>query len=263
MVKFLVAACFEVKAPIFRIRVGSMFGTRKNIEDRFLDRGKLPARLRVGEQRLFRALAPIIGAFAARGRLQIDYRGRDAVEYGDGSGPLFRIRLNNLRIFRRVLANPDLGCGEGYGTRLLSEVCERIVGFDVSRDVVRHAEAQYGRSECEFQWYDGVRLPVEDGQFDAVVSFHVIEHVENALQPRRQGRVILTEMQVGLVELAHRRIVAITIQMGIHVAHGRSKPTTVLIIKIVVIQQVVQFLQQFTQTLVAHRSPPRPLQQTT
>jgi len=63
---------------------------------------------------LFRALAPVIGAFAERGRLQVSYRGIDQVEFGDGTGPLFRIRLNSLRVVLRILLNPDLGAGEGY-----------------------------------------------------------------------------------------------------------------------------------------------------
>lgn len=64
--------------------------------------------------RLFRVLAPVIGAFARRGRLQINYRDIDELEFGDGSGPLYRIRLNSLKTVFRVMRNPDLGCGECY-----------------------------------------------------------------------------------------------------------------------------------------------------
>lgn len=94
-----------------------MFGTKK-------DFGLDPQARPVGahDQRqpgarplaLFRTLAPVIGAFAQRGRLQINYRDIDETEYGDGTGPLFRIRLNTLQFIPRVVMNPDLGSGEGY-----------------------------------------------------------------------------------------------------------------------------------------------------
>jgi len=63
---------------------------------------------------LFRAFAPVIGAFAQHGRLQINYRDIDQIECGDGTGPLFRIRVNTLRLIPRIIFNPDLGAGEGY-----------------------------------------------------------------------------------------------------------------------------------------------------
>ncbi|MDH3230949.1 MAG: cyclopropane-fatty-acyl-phospholipid synthase family protein [Alphaproteobacteria bacterium] len=66
---------------------------------------------------LFRTLAPVIGAFARHGRLRIDYRNIDEFEYGDGTGPLYRIRLNTLHLVPRIVVNPDLGCGEGYMNR--------------------------------------------------------------------------------------------------------------------------------------------------
>lgn len=94
----------------------------------------------------------------------------------------------------------DLGCGEGYGTALLSEAVGEIVGLDVDEAAIAHATAQYASVNCRFQRYDGARLPFEDAAFDAVVSFQVIEHVagdrtyvsavSRVLKPG--GRLILT-----------------------------------------------------------------------
>ncbi len=91
-----------------------MFGTKKDFGNEFRARpvDQHPARAR--QLWLFRALAPVIGAFAQRGWLQINYRDIDEIECGDGTGPLYRIRVNALRLVPRIIINPDLGTGEGY-----------------------------------------------------------------------------------------------------------------------------------------------------
>lgn len=73
-----------------------------------------PHRVRQATLVLFRALAGIVGAFARKGSLQLNYRGREEVSFGDGTGPQFKLRLHSLRTIFRVLKNPDLGCGESF-----------------------------------------------------------------------------------------------------------------------------------------------------
>lgn len=63
---------------------------------------------------LFRLLAPVIGIFARRGSLDVSYRGLATAHFGDGSGPRYRIKVESLRLFPRVLRSPDLGCGETF-----------------------------------------------------------------------------------------------------------------------------------------------------
>lgn len=92
-----------------------MFGTRKDFRENTGDHTAQPGVLR--GHRVFRILAPVIGAFAQHGRLQITYRGAGTVEFGDGTGPLYRIRINKLGVIFRILRNTDLGCGEGYMNR--------------------------------------------------------------------------------------------------------------------------------------------------
>jgi 2-polyprenyl-3-methyl-5-hydroxy-6-metoxy-1,4-benzoquinol methylase len=77
---------------------------------------------------------------------------------------------------KRVL---DLGCGEGYGSRMLSEVAKSVVGVDISAEAVEHAKAAYGSDGLAFQAGDAGKLPFSEGEFDAVVCFEVIEHIRN------------------------------------------------------------------------------------
>ncbi|HWF86466.1 MAG TPA: class I SAM-dependent methyltransferase [Vicinamibacterales bacterium] len=73
----------------------------------------------------------------------------------------------------------DIGCGAGYGTRMLADRARRAVGVDVVPDAVAQASAAFASANCVFQLYDGDRLPFEDRGFDAATSFQTIEHVSD------------------------------------------------------------------------------------
>lgn len=79
--------------------------------------------------------------------------------------------LNNSS---RVL---EVGCGEGYGTSVLSQGVGEITGLDLEQKVIDAANQSYGSHNCRYKVFDGSHIPFSDGEFDAVVSFQVIEHV--------------------------------------------------------------------------------------
>lgn len=73
----------------------------------------------------------------------------------------------------------DVASGEGYGSALLSQAARSVVGVDVDRDVVAHANRQYGSSSLCYRQGDATRLPSDSGSADVVVSFETIEHLED------------------------------------------------------------------------------------
>jgi SAM-dependent methyltransferase len=73
----------------------------------------------------------------------------------------------------------DIGCNNGYGTSLISRSCARAVGLDVSTNAIEDAKARFGSSCVEFRTYDGITIPFADSKFDVIVSFQVIEHIED------------------------------------------------------------------------------------
>lgn len=78
---------------------------------------------------------------------------------------------------RQVL---DFGCGTGYGTALLAGQAATAVGVDLSADAVSYAREHYPRANLDFRTIGRIErepLPFDDGQFDTVVSFQVIEHL--------------------------------------------------------------------------------------
>ena len=84
------------------------------------------------------------------------------------------VRAARLSVGKRVL---DLGCNTGYGTAILSGQAAMATGADVSAKALRLARKRYPDRSIDFRQIDGEKLPFEDGSFDLIVSFQVIEHV--------------------------------------------------------------------------------------
>ena len=73
----------------------------------------------------------------------------------------------------------DLACGEGYGSRLLAERADQVVGMDIDEATIRRAAARYQRPNLRFQTAAAEKIPAEAGSFDLVVSFETLEHTDN------------------------------------------------------------------------------------
>jgi 2-polyprenyl-3-methyl-5-hydroxy-6-metoxy-1,4-benzoquinol methylase len=86
----------------------------------------------------------------------------------------------------------DAGCGSGYGTEILAAAgAQRVVGIDVSDDAIEHARSSFAAASTEFRQADLHQLPFEDGSFDLVVCFEVIEHVDEQQQAISELRRVL------------------------------------------------------------------------
>ena len=71
------------------------------------------------------------------------------------------------------LAGLDVGCGEGYNTRLLAERGARMTGIDISANFIRHArEAEEEHpSGIRYEVASAVNIPFEDASFDFTTAF--------------------------------------------------------------------------------------------
>ena len=76
---------------------------------------------------------------------------------------------------KRVL---DCACGEGYGSAMLADVAESVLGVDVSEAAVAHARSRYMRANLQFEQGDASALALARAQFDLVVSFETLEHLQ-------------------------------------------------------------------------------------
>jgi len=81
-------------------------------------------------------------------------------------------RFNQGESLKRVLV---LGCGNGLEALFMHKILgAQVYGVDIVNDFSEQA-LRY----TALHTYDGVHLPFADGFFDAVYSYHVLEHVEN------------------------------------------------------------------------------------
>jgi SAM-dependent methyltransferase len=73
----------------------------------------------------------------------------------------------------------DYGCGHGYGAYFLSDgIANYVMGIDPDSKAIKFAQEHYKRGNLEFlPLREGLNIPESD--FDAVVSFEVIEHIHD------------------------------------------------------------------------------------
>lgn len=73
----------------------------------------------------------------------------------------------------------DVACGEGYGAAMVSETAYKVVGVDLSVDVIQHAKNNYRHhTNLQFVTASCECLPFPDASFDFAISFETIEHIE-------------------------------------------------------------------------------------
>ncbi|WP_058308031.1 class I SAM-dependent methyltransferase [Gracilibacillus massiliensis] len=89
------------------------------------------------------------------------------------------------QVYGRVL---DFATGVGYGAHVIAKKCkkqiEEIIGVDIDPEVIKYARGQYYHPLSSYQVEDvtDTTLPEKLGEFDVILSFETIEHIENETQ---------------------------------------------------------------------------------
>jgi len=87
---------------------------------------------------------------------------------------LQRYEYASKRVEGKIL---DIGCGTGYGSKMLHDANNKVYGIDVSLGAIGYAAKNYPRPE--YICGSAEKLPFDDECFDAITAFEVIEHVSN------------------------------------------------------------------------------------
>ncbi|HEX9744276.1 MAG TPA: class I SAM-dependent methyltransferase [bacterium] len=115
---------------------------------------------------------------------------------------------------RKVL---DLGCGTGYGCRMLAERAWEARGVDISPEAIAYATDHYENEKVGFHESDVKNLKFGDDEFNAVVCFEVIEHIENPEEMLGEVGRILTADGVFIVSTPNGAVKVSSVPNPFHV----------------------------------------------
>ena len=107
---------------------------------------------------------------------------------------------------KRVL---DAGCGTGYGTACLGRHAALAIGFDISEEAIAFAQKHYGK-RARFRTGSAEQFPEEDGSFEVVTAFEVIEHLEHWPKLIEEANRVLTADGLFLVSTPNKTYYAET-----------------------------------------------------
>ena len=72
-----------------------------------------------------------------------------------------------------------MACGTGYGSHIISRTgAAFVVGVDISEEAIAFAQKNYEGDQIEFHRIDLVEAPNLKREFDVVISFETIEHIQ-------------------------------------------------------------------------------------
>jgi len=69
----------------------------------------------------------------------------------------------------------NVGCGTGGTIKTIEKYAAEIINVDVSEEAIKYMK----KAGYTAHLIDGIKLPFKAGEFDAVVAFDVLEHIEN------------------------------------------------------------------------------------
>jgi ubiquinone/menaquinone biosynthesis C-methylase UbiE len=126
----------------------------------------------------------------------------------------------------------DLGCGTGLVALAATERCARVIGLDVSEEMLRRVAGAASEADgLEFILGDMRRIPLPDASVDVVTSCYAFHHLGNdgkelaaaeafrVLRPG--GRLVVVDMMFALtLAPRNRRIVASKVAMLVRMGPG-------------------------------------------
>lgn len=79
----------------------------------------------------------------------------------------------------------DIACGVGYGCHMVAKdrkrEVEEMIGVDIDETTIKYANREYNHQKVKYIQGDAIdpNLPERLGEFDSILSFETIEHVED------------------------------------------------------------------------------------
>ncbi|WPP42079.1 class I SAM-dependent methyltransferase [Paenibacillus hunanensis] len=118
-------------------------------------------------------------------------------------------RYNSIAESLKGMRVLDAGCGTGYGSFLISQFAKKVIGIDISQEAVDWCNKNYAsQKNLEFTQGSLEAIPFDSEEFDCVVSFEVIEHVDSNIQRAflREARRVLKKNGVLIISTPNKLI---------------------------------------------------------
>ena len=96
----------------------------------------------------------------------------------------------------------DAACGCGYGSNILSKEADTVLGVDYSQEAIDYAKKYWIAENISFQRFDLNGDLISLGDFDVIVSFETIEHLDIPIFETCQ-KFYNTLYSGGLLVLSH------------------------------------------------------------
>ena len=101
----------------------------------------------------------------------------------------------------------DVGWEEiGYGSRLLTETAESVVGLTNSPEAVDLASAAYSVPNVSYRSVSLPELPYSESYFDAVIAFGVVEHLDHPEDLMREVKRVLKKEGVFVISVRDKQM---------------------------------------------------------
>ena len=99
----------------------------------------------------------------------------------------------------------DAACGEGYGSHVLAQHAESVVGVDVSAIAITHANKHYQQPNLSFVTANVLKMDFAKNSFDLVVSFETLEHLVEHQELMREFKRVLKPDGVLLISTPDKK----------------------------------------------------------
>ena len=145
-------------------------------------------------------------------------------------------RYQVAKLFAEGKVILDAACGEGYGSSVLAEVAETVVGLDVDANTINFANSKYAKNNLTYMIGNVTSLPFPDHVFDLVVSFETLEHIGAADQQLFMKEIcrVLKSDGILIMSTPNKRVYTDLVQ-------GENK----FHIKEFYVQEYVEFIKEY------------------